>query len=383
MVRDFAEKEIAPFIREWDEKSHFEPAVLRKMGEMGILGISIPEKYGGGGMDYNSLAIVCEELERVDTSFRVVLSVHTALNSMALLQWGTPEQKMRWLFPQAKGERIAAFALTEPEAGTDVTGIKMTAYQDDDYWVLNGEKNWVSLAEIAQNFLVFAYTDAGRKHRGMTAFLVSREQEGFESYAIQGRMGIRAGNIGGIRLKNLRVHRDDILGMPGEGFKIAMSALDNGRFTAAAGAVGLIEACLEAGSKYARERHIQGKPIGEFQLIQAMIARIYAGAESSRLLVFQCGWEKNQGLRTTRSTSLCKWFACERAVEAANDAVQIFGARGYSNEFPVERYLRNARGLQIYEGTREIHQLIQGQYALGWRKNVPLRCELPQWPFED
>jgi glutaryl-CoA dehydrogenase (non-decarboxylating) len=343
------------------------------------MGVCIPEKYGGMGMDYNSLAIVCEELERGDTAFRTAVSVHTGLNSLTLLQWGTEEQKQKYLVPQAKGEKIGAFGLTEPNAGSDVASITTTAVRDGDYYILNGQKTWISLCDIADHFIVFAYTDKSKKHRGISAFIVERTMPGFSSRAIKGKLGIRAGNTGELFFDNVRVPKENLLGEEGEGFKIAMSALDNGRFTVAAGAVGLIMACLEASVKYCHERKTFGKEIGRHQLVQQMIARMEAGLQISRLLVYKVGFLKNQGRRTTREASLAKWIACDFANQAADDAVQIHGAYGYSNEYPVERYLRNSKAPVIYEGTREIHTIMQAEYVLGYRQDKPLRKTLPAW----
>lgn len=378
-VRKFVDKEIMPYIKEWDERGYFEPSILKRLAELHLMGVCIPEKYGGMDMDYNSLAIVCEELERGDTAFRTAVSVHTGLNSLTLLQWGTEEQKQKYLVPQAKGEKIGAFALTEPNAGSDVASISTTAVRDGDDYILNGQKTWISLCDIADHFIVFAYTDKSKKHRGISAFIVERTMPGFSSKAIKGKLGIRAGNTGELFFDNVRVPKENLLGEEGEGFKIAMSALDNGRFTVAAGAVGLIMACLEASVKYCHERKTFGKEIGRHQLVQQMIAKMEAGLQISRLLVYKVGFLKNQGRRTTREASLAKWIACDFANQAADDAVQIHGAYGYSNEYPVERYLRNSKAPVIYEGTREIHTIMQAEYALGYRVDKPLRKTLPAW----
>ncbi len=380
MVRDFAQKEIVPYIKEWDVRGAMDRSVIKKMGELGILGGPIPEQYGGSWMDYISLAIMCEELERADTAFRVILSVHIGLNSLTILQWGTEEQKERFLVPQAKGEKLATFGLTEPNAGSDAGAIETTAVKDGDYYILNGEKMWISLADIADNFLIFASLDRSLKHKGMACFIVERVTPGFSTTSLHGKMGIRAGNTGTISLQDVRVHKSQLLGEEGEGFKIAMSAIDGGRFTVGAGAVGLSQACIDASVKYANERYTFGQPIGKHQLVQEMIAKMVSGTEAARLLVYRAGWLKNRGIRNTRETSLAKWYACDVSMQAALDAVQIHGANGYSNEFPVERYMRNAKGAVIYEGTAQIHTMMQGEYALGYRKDRPLRKELPKAP---
>lgn len=383
MVRRFVDKEIIPHIQEWDAKQHFETSLLTKLADLGLMGVCIPEKYGGQGMDYNTLAIVCEELERGDTAFRTAVSVHTGLNSLTLLQWGNEFQREKYLIPQAKGEKIGAYGLTEPNAGSDVAAIQTRAVRDGDHYILNGSKTWISLCDVADHFLIFAKTDPEAGHRGISCFIVERTFPGVSTRGFKEKLGIRAGNTGEVILEEVRVPAENRLGEEGEGFKIAMSALDNGRFTVAAGAVGLTEACIEASVKYAKERETFGKPIGRHQLVQQMIAKMVAGYEAARLLVYRVGWMKNQGMRNTREVSLAKWFACDVAFQAAVDAVQIHGANGYSHEFPVERYLRNAKAPVIYEGTREIHQIMQGEYALGYRRDKPLRRNLPQWPFEE
>lgn len=383
MVRQFVDNEIMPYIQEWDEKQHFETSILKRLAELDLMGVCIPEKYGGSGMDYNTLAIVCEELERGDTAFRTAVSVHTGLNSMTLLQWGTEEQKQKYLVPQAKGDQVGAFGLTEPNAGSDVAAIRTTARRDGDDYILNGQKTWISLCDVADNFIIFAYTDPEKKHKGMSAFIVERTMPGVSTRAIKGKLGIRAGNTGEVFLEDVRVPKENRLGEEGEGFKIAMSALDNGRFTVAAGACGLTNACLEASLKYCHERKTFGKEIGKHQLVQQMIAKMVLGLENSRLLVYRAGWLKNQGKRNTRETSLAKWYACDVAFNSANDAIQIHGAYGYSNEYPVERYLRNAKAPVIYEGTREIHTIMQAEYALGYRQDKKLNKMLPAWPFEE
>lgn len=384
MVREFAEKEVAPYVKEYDRTQKPFVRAIERMAELGILGICIPVRYGGQGMDYISLGLACEELERVDTFLRVVMSVHVGLNSMGLLQWGTEEQKKRFLVPQARGERWAAFGLTEPGAGSDVAAITATARREGDAYILNGEKMWISMASLAHNFLVFARTDPkARPHEGISAFIVTREMKGVTTGDIHGKLGVRAGSTGWIAMNDVEVPVENRLGEEGEGFKIAMSCLDNGRYTIGAGATGLIRACLEASVKYAHERRTFGRPIAEHQLIQQMIARMRRDYEIGRLLYLRAGWLKNQGIRNTWQTSLAKWFATEASFAAASDAVQIHGAYGYSDEYDVERFLRNAKGACIYEGTSQIHELIQARYVLGYRQDKPLRCELPAYDPEE
>src|SRR4051794_36800899 len=379
-ARAFAEAEIVPHIREWDEKGEVHRELFGRMAEQGFLGAPVPETWGGAGMDYVSFAILCEELERADSAFRVVQSVHVGLNSLALLQWATDEQKERWLAPQARGEKLATFGLTEPVVGTDAANLSATARRDGDSYRLNGQKQWISLADVADHFLVFASTDRSKGWRGVTAFLVERGMAGLSTGTLHGKLGIRAGNTGLINLDDVVVPADHRIGNEGEGFLIAMSAIDQGRYTVAAGAVGLAQACLDASLAYAHQRQTFGEEIGRHQLVKQMLATMARGTEMGRLLVWRAGWLKNHGRRNTRETSLAKWHATEHAVQAALDAIQIHGANGYSNEFPVERYLRNAKAAVIYEGTSQLHTLIQADYALGYREDRPLRCE--PWPAD-
>lgn len=381
MVREFAQKEVAPIIKEYDRQQDMAPFVLPRMAELGILGICFPVRYGGQGMDYISLGLACEELEAVDSTLRVVMSVHVGLNSMGLLQWATEEQIQRLLVPQAKGEKIACFGLTESGAGSDVAAINSTARREGDVYVLNGEKMWISLATKANTSLVVARTNpqAPDPHDGLSAFLVDLQAPGVSRGDIHGKLGVRAGSTGWIAFQDVRVPIENRIGEEGEGFKIAMSCLDNGRYTVAAGAAGLIRASLEASLRYANERKAFGREIGKFQLVQQKIAYMVQSYDAARLLYLRAGWLKNEGKRNTRETSIAKWYATDASFEAASQAIQVHGAYGYSDEYDVERYLRNAKGAIIYEGTSEIHQLIQAGYALGYRQEAQLRRELPAY----
>lgn len=381
MVREFVQKEVAPVIKEYDRKQEPAPFVLPRMAELGILGICLPVCYGGQGMDFISLGLACEELEAVDTSLRVIMSVHMGLNSLALLQWGTEEQKQRFLVPQARGDKVGCFGLTESGAGSDVAGIRSTARRQGDEYVLNGEKMWISLATRAHHCLWIARTNlqAPDPHDGLSAFIVELNRPGVTTGDIHHKLGVRAGSTGWIALQDARIPVTNRIGEEGEGFKIAMSCLDNGRYTVAAGATGLIRACLEASLKYAHERQAFDREIGRFQLIQQKIAYMVQSYDAARLLYLLAGWMKNQGMRNTRETSQAKWFATDASFTAASEAVQIHGAFGFSDEYDVERFLRNSKGAVIYEGTSEIHQLIQAGFALGYRQDTPLRCELPAY----
>lgn len=384
----FGQMEIVPDIRERDREARSDRGMLDKMGAAGILGIAIPEQYGGSGTDYISLGIACEELERADTSARVVMSVHSGLHSLTILQWGTEEQRRRWLPDLASGKRVGAFALTEPNAGSDAINIKSTAKKDGDSYVLNGQKTWISLSDYADQFLIICRLSETPNSKPQTpnsrhaAFIVDRTTPGFSSRPIHGKLGVRAGNTGEIFFNDMRVPKENMLGSEVDGFKIAMAALDHGRFTVASGSVGIIQACLDACVKYANERTVGGEPIGKKQLVQQMIASMVQGREIGRLLYYKVGWMKNTGQRHTKEVSLAKWTNCAAAFDAANKAIEIHGAYGFCDEFPVERYFRNCRGAMIYEGTHEIHTLVQAEYELGYRTDKPLAHMLPAWPYK-
>jgi glutaryl-CoA dehydrogenase (non-decarboxylating) len=383
-VREWGARDVSPRIHDLDRDHRFDrELILGGMKRLGLLGVSVPEEYGGAGMDYICLGLASEELEYVDTSLRVIMSVHAGLNCLSLLTWGSEDQKQRYLVPQAKGDKLATYGLTEPAAGSDVRGIQTTATKKGDRWVLNGEKMWISLADVADHFMVFAWSDAEKKKQrdpsGISCFIVERGFKGFSSGTLKEKWGILAGNTGFFKMDDVEVPADNLLGREGEGFKIAMFALDQGRFTVAAGATGLIRACRDASAKYALERETFGQRIAEHQLVKEMIARMEADYQISRMLWLRSGWLKNEGQRNTRETSLAKWYATVASELAASNAVQVHGANGYSNEYPVGRYYRNCKGAVIYEGTREIHTLMQADYVLGFRQDRPLRCELPPY----
>ena len=382
-IREWAGREVAPRIHDLDRAHEFDRGVLPQMASLGLLGISVPVEYGGAGMDYIALGVASEELEYVDTSLRVILSVHVGLNCLTLVAWGTEDQKQRYLVPQAQGTKIATYALTEPAAGSDARGIQTVAIRKGDRYVLTGEKMWISMGDVADNFLVFAWTDLKKKQQrdpsGMSAFIVERAFTGFSSGTLKEKWGILAGNTGFFKMEEVEVPRENLVGREGEGFKIAMFALDQGRYTVAAGATGLIRACRDASVKYAKERKAFGVEIGSHQLVKEMLAQMESDYQASRLLWLRAGWLKNHGRRNTRETGLAKWFATVASERAAGDAVQIHGANGYSDEYPVGRYYRNCKGAVIYEGTREIHKIMQADYLLGYRTDRPTRCELPAW----
>src|SRR3954464_3462399 len=383
-VREWGAREVLPKIHDLDREHRFDRGIFPQMAGLGLLGASVPAAYGGAGMDYVSLGIISEELEYVDTSLRVIMSVHAGLNCLTLLTWGTEDQKQRYLVPQARGQKIATYGLTEPAAGSDVRGLQTVAVKKGDRYFLTGEKMWISLADVADNFLVFAWSDLEKKKQrdtsGISAFIIERGFKGFSSGTLKEKWGILAGNTGFFKMEEVEVPAENLVGEPGEGFKIAMFALDQGRYTVAAGATGLIRACRDASVTYARQRRTFGVEIGQHQLVKEMIAQMESDYQASRLLWLRAGWLKNEGRRNTRETGLAKWFATVASERAAGDAVQVHGANGYSDEYPVGRFYRNCKGAVIYEGTREIHKVMQADYVLGYRQDRPTRCELP--PFE-
>ena len=384
MVRDFAQKEIAPVIKEYDRRQEPIPFMLKRVGELGILGLPFPVRYGGQGMDFISWGLACEELEAVDTHLRVVMSVHTGLCGMSLFQWGTEEQKQQFLVPLAKGEKIGCGAFTEPGMGSDVAAMTTSAKRQGDFYILNGEKMWISLASKADLALVTVKTDPSTRKpsEGLSSFIVDLHSEGVKTGDLHGKLGVRAGSTGWISFTDVKVPAANRIGEEGEGFKITMSGFDHGRYTVASGATGIIRASLDASVGYAKTRKTFGKPIAEHQLIQEKIAKMSQDYEIAQLLYYQVGWLKNQGKRCTRETSFAKKFATEASFSAANEAIQIHGAYGFSDEYDVERYLRNSKGAVIYEGSSEVQTLIQAGYALGERTDRPLRCELPAYNEE-
>ena len=368
-VREFVDRRIMPVAQENDINHHLDMGIIEGMAELGLLGPVIPVEYGGSGLDYVSEALICEEIERGESAFRTLISVHVGLNSLSLYRFGSEQQKQRYLVPMAKGEKLGCFGLTEPAAGSDVAAMLTTAIkQDDGTYLLNGQKSWISYATEAAYCLVFAKTDPAAAHKGISAFIIELDWDGIEARQIPNKLGIWAGSTGELFFDNVQIPAENLVGSEGEGFKIAMHSLDQGRFTVAAGAVGVVRACLEASVKYANERKTFGQQIGRYQMVQDMIADMVLGYETSRLLVMQAAWKKNKGERNTRETSLAKWHATESAFNAAHLAIQVHGAYGYSAEYPVERYFRNSRAPIIYEGTTQIHKMLQAEHALGYRK---------------
>jgi len=367
-VRAFVDERVLPVAIENDIEHKLDLELIAGLAELGLLGIVIPEEYGGAGLDFVAEALACEEIERGEAAFRTLLSVHVGLNSLSLLRYASEAQKQRWLVPQAKGEKLACFGLTEPGAGSDVASMRTSARREGDVYILNGQKNWISYATVADHALVFAKTDPSAKHKGISAFVVEKGAIGFTARETEHKLGVWAGSTGELFFENVEVPAENLIGDEGQGFEIAMYGLDQGRFTVAAGACGVIRACLERSVQYARERETFGQPIGRYQFVQDMIAKMVLGYETSKLLVMQAAWMKDEGRRNTRETSLAKWHATESAFEAAHLAIQIHGSYGYSAEYGIERYFRNARAPIIYEGTTQIHKLMQAEHALGYRR---------------
>ncbi len=365
-ARQFAEQEVAPVAREADEQGVFPMHLVRRMGELGFLAGPVEPEYGGAGMDYVSYALLCEELGRVDSSVRGFLTVHASLVSLCIRDWGSEEQKRHYLPRLATSELIGCYALTEPNAGSDAASMEATAREEGDDYVLNGEKIWITNGPSAHVAIVFASRDRSARHKGICAFIVETDTPGFHREAMAGKeLGHRAAEHAHIVLEECRVPKSALLGAAGEGFKVAMSALDRGRLGVAAGAAGIGQACLDACIAFAKQRRQFGQRIADFQMIQATLADMAADIEAARLLVYHAAWMKDQHLPATKATSIAKLFATEAAMKAASEAVLMHGNRGYSNEYPVERYYRDIKGLQIYEGTSHIQRVIIARELVG------------------
>jgi butyryl-CoA dehydrogenase len=365
-ARAFADEEVAPLAGPADERCAFPMQLVPRMGELGFLAGPLTPEYGGTGMDYVSFATVYEELGRADSSVRGFLSVHSGLVSLCIRDWGSPEQKRRYLPRLADGSLIGCYCLTEEEAGSDAASMTTTVREEGDAFVLNGEKIWITNGNIADLAIVFATRDPAARHKGVCAFLVDTATPGMTRQKLGGQdLGHRASDHARVTFRECRVPKGALLGELGQGFKIAMSALDHGRLGVAAGAVGVAQACLDACVAFARHRRQFGKRIGDFQMIQASLADMAADIDAARLLVYHAAAMKQQGLPTTRETSTAKLFATEMAVKAASEAVLIHGGRGYSNRYPVERYYRDIKGLQIYEGTSHIQRIVIARELLG------------------
>jgi len=370
-AREFCDKEIAPRVRENDRAGRFDRELASMLGEMGYLGAPVAEEYGGRSLDYLGYGLIVEQVGRVDSSARTVVSVQTSLVCGSIERWGTEEQKRRWLPRLCSGEALGCFALTEPDFGSDAASLRTRAERTDSGWTITGGKMWISMGNVADVALVFAQTDPEKKHRGLACFLVPTDTDGYSSQEIHGKLGLRSSDTAEISLDEVEVAGDALLGGIGDGFKIAMSALDNGRYSVAAGCVGICDGCVHASVAYAKERKQFGVPIASFQLVQELIAEMIVKRDAARMLVWRAGALKDRGVRNTVETSIAKYYATEAAVDCANMAIQVHGGSGYVDDYPVERYLRDARVTTLYEGTSQIHKLIIGRDATGINAMVP------------
>jgi butyryl-CoA dehydrogenase len=364
-ARQFSDNELADRARENDRNSHFDLEAVRMIADQGYLGAIVPREYGGAGLDYITYAIVVEEIGRNDSAMRTVISVQTSLVCSSILRWGSEEQKQRWLPQLCSGEALGCFGLTEPDTGSDAANQKTRAKKIDGGWSISGAKMWISLGNFAKVAMIFAQTDPEKAHRGLACFLVPTDTPGFSTQEIHGKMGLRGSDTAALSLDEVQVGDDALMGEVGDGFKIAMSALDSGRYSVAAGCVGVCQGSLQHSVAYAKERQQFGRPIASFQLVQAMIADMRVQADAARLLVFRAGALKDQGKPSTTETSIAKLYATEAAQNCAHLAIQVHGGSGYVDDHPVERYFRDVRVTTLYEGTSQIQKLIIGRAETG------------------
>jgi butyryl-CoA dehydrogenase len=370
-ARDFADREIVPRARENDRKERFDLELVKRLGDMGYLGAPVAEEYGGRSLDYMSYGLVVEEIGRADSSARTVVSVQTSLVAGSIEQWGTEEQKRELLPKLCSGAWLGCFGLTEPGTGSDAASVATRATRKNGKWSISGSKMFISLGNHARVAMIFAQTDPEKQHRGIACFLVPTDRPGFSSQEIHGKLGLRASDTAELALDEVEATDDEILGEVGDGFKIAMSALDRGRFSVAAGCVGIGQGCINESIKYSKERHQFGRPVASFQLVQELIAEMIVDTDAARLLVWRAGHLKDQGRPNTLETSIAKYHATETAVKCANAAIQVHGGYGYIDEYPVERYMRDARVTTLYEGTSQIQKLIIGRHATGINALLP------------
>jgi alkylation response protein AidB-like acyl-CoA dehydrogenase len=370
-AREFTDKEIAPRARDNDRNEHFDLELVGKIAAQGYLGATVPTGYGGAGLDYLTYGLIVEEVARGCSSMRTVISVQTSLVCAAILRWGTEEQKQRYLPKLCSGEWLGCFALTEPDTGSDAANQKTRARRANGGWVLNGSKMFISMGNHAKVALVFAQTDPDLAHRGVACFLVDTDQPGYQPQEIHGKMGLRGSDTAAISLDDVEATDDSMLGNVGDGFKVAMTALDSGRYSVSAGCVGICQGCLDASIRYAKERVQFGRPIASFQLVQEMLTQIAVRTDAARMLVWRAGYLKDAGKPNTTETSIAKLYATESAIECANTALQVHGGSGYVDDYPIERYLRDVRVTSLYEGTSQIQTLIIGRALTGINALVP------------
>jgi butyryl-CoA dehydrogenase len=364
-ARAFTDNEIVERARENDRNEHFDLELVAKIADQGYLGAIVPREYGGAGLDYLTYGLVVEEIGRGDSAMRTVISVQTSLVCSAILRWGTEEQKQHYLPRLCSGEWLGCFGLTEPDTGSDAANQRTRARRTDSGWVINGAKMFISLASHAKLALIFAQTDPDLGHRGLACFLVDTDQPGFQPQEIHHKMGLRGSDTAAIALDDVEVPEQGMLGEVGDGFKVAMSALDSGRYSVAAGCVGICQGCVDASVRYSKQREQFGRPIASFQLVQAMLAEMAVQTDAGRMLVWRAGFLKDAGKPNTTETSIAKLYATEAAVRCANTAIQVHGGSGYVDDHPVERYFRDVRVTTLYEGTSQIQQLIIGRALTG------------------
>jgi butyryl-CoA dehydrogenase len=370
-ARDFADREIVPRARDNDREERFDLELVKRLGEMGYLGAPVDERYGGRSLDYVSYGLIVEEIGRADSSARTIVSVQTSLVAGSIEQWGSESQKQALLPKLCSAEWLGCFGLTEPGTGSDAASVATRATKTNGGWSISGSKMFISLGSNARIALIFAQTDPEKRHRGISCFVVPTDTPGFSSQEIHGKLGLRASDTAELALDEVEVGEEALLGDLGDGFKIAMSALDRGRYSVAAGCVGIAQGCVNESVGYAKERRQFERPIASFQLVQELIADMIVDAEAARLLVWRAGHLKDQGRPSTLETSIAKYFATEAAVRCANAAIQVHGGYGYIDEYPVERYMRDARVTTLYEGTSQIQKLIIGRHATGINALVP------------
>jgi alkylation response protein AidB-like acyl-CoA dehydrogenase len=370
-AREFTDKELIERTRENARNHHFDLELIGTIAQQGYLGAIVPPEYGGAGLDYLSYGLIVEEIGRGDSAIRTVISVQTSLVCSGILKWGTEEQKSSYLPKLCSGEWLGCFGLTEPDTGSDAANQRTRAKKTDSGWVINGAKMWISMGNYAKVALIFAQTDPELGYKGLACFLVDTDQAGFKAQTIEHKMGLHASDTASIALEDVEVSDEDMLGEIGDGFKVAMSSLDSGRYSVAAGCVGICQGCVEESVSYAKEREQFGRPIASFQLVQAMIADMVLKTEASRMLVWRAGWLKDMGRPNTLETSIAKLHATEASLECANLAIQVHGGAGYVDDHPVERYFRDARVTTLYEGTSQIQKLIIGRAMTGINALVP------------
>jgi butyryl-CoA dehydrogenase len=374
-ARDFVDNEVIPRARESDRAERFDRELAARLGAMGYLGAPVAEEYGGRGLDYVTYGLIVEEIGRGDSAMRTVVSVQTSLVCGSIERWGTEEQKQQWLPQLCSGEALGCFGLTEPDTGSDAASVRTRAEKIDGGWRITGQKMWISLGNVADVALIFTQTDPEKAHRGMACFLVPTDTPGFSSQEIHGKLGLRASDTASLALDDVEVPDHALMGEIGDGFKVAMSALDGGRYSVAAGCVGICQGCVDASVAYATERKQFDVPIASFQLVQEMIADMIVRRDAARLLVRRAGELKDASEPSTVETSIAKLYATESAVECANLAIQVHGGSGYVDDYPVERYLRDARVTTLYEGTSQIQKLIIARDATGVNAMTPVRAK--------